>query len=109
MQLSVRAKQHLEQNFSLQLELAGFLRINRAGFRNNFYLRGRRAAVRLGDLRSVVRNLLRSESRGLHRSSSVPVVALRDSISEAGARDRALDAICATGSVPLTLTLGQIK
>src|SRR5580692_925678 len=105
MQLPIRAKQHFEQNFSLQLQLAGFLGINRTGFRNNLHLRRRRAAVGLGDLRSVVRNLLRAESCSLHRSPSVPVVALRNPISEARAGDGALDAVCATCSVSLTLAL----
>src|ERR1700733_2873524 len=103
MQLPIRAKQHFEQNFSLQLELAGLLRINRAGFRNNLYLGRGRAAIRLGDLRSVVRNLLRAESRSLHRSPSVTVVALRDSVSEACTGHRALDPVCATCPVSLTL------
>ena len=108
-QLSIRAKQHLEQNFSLQLELAGFLRINRAGFGDDFDLRGGRAAIRLSYLRSAVRKFLRAESSSLDGGASISIVALRNPVSEAGAGDGTLDPLRSTGSVPVALAWGQIK
>ena len=66
MYLPVRAKKHLQQNFAFQLELPGFLRVNRVRFGNNFYLRSGGTAVRLSDFRSVVSNLLRAETRRLY-------------------------------------------
>ena len=109
-QLSIRAKQHLEQNFSFQLELAGFLRINRAGFGDDFDLRGGRAAIRLSYLGSAVRKFLRdAESSSLDGGASISIVALRNPVSETRAGDGTLDPLRSTGSVPVALAWGQIK
>src|SRR4030081_1434589 len=109
MHLPVRAKQHREQYFSLQPELARFLRINRVRLGDDFYRRGGRATIRLRALGSAVRNFLRSEASSLHRSTVISIVALRDPISEARASDGALHAFGATRSVPGALAFGQIK
>lgn len=66
MHLPVRAKKHFQQNFSFELELPCFLRVNRVRFGNNFYLRSGGTAVRLSDFRSIVSQFLRSETRRLH-------------------------------------------
>jgi len=109
MQSPVRTKQHFEKNFSLQLELPGFLRVNRTGLGDNFHLRGRWAAIDLCYFGSAVRNFLRSESRCLHRATVISIVALGNPISETCAGDGALQAFRSTRSVAGALAFGQIK
>src|SRR5579872_540827 len=91
MHLPVRTKKHLQQNFSFELELPGFLCVNRVRLGNNFYLRSGRTAVRLSDFRSVVSNFLGSETGRLHGGGVISIVPLSDSVSETRARDRTFD------------------
>src|ERR1700690_2520325 len=97
-QLPVRAKHHFEQHFSLQLELAGLLRINRDGLGENFHLHRGRSTINLC-LDYVVGNFLRPESRSLHRRASISIVTLRDAVSESHTRDRSLDPFRAARAV----------
>src|SRR5579862_9432019 len=111
-QLSVGPEHDFEQNFSLQLQLAGFICIN--GIRFESDLDGICGWAVLLNFWPAVRKLLLSESAGCDRTATavaaaVAIAAGRHAIAEAGARHRSLQALRAACAVAFPAALGHVE
>src|SRR5262249_44482791 len=100
--------------FTLEAEAARLLSVNRIRLGKDFHRGGSRPGLGLLLPGAAACHLLLGESGSLHRGSpavapAVSLPALRDSVAEAGAGNRALDALGPTRAVPCPRTLGQVE
>src|SRR5580700_3912704 len=112
MQRTVRSEHHFQQNFAFQLQIAGFIGINRLRLEGDFHRRGCGSGICLRQLRSTMNHLLRTESTSRNAGSVTAAVALAsagNAVAEVGARYRPFNAFRAACSVPLSGTCGHIK
>src|SRR5579864_6149428 len=109
-QLSVGPKHDFQQNFSLELERAGFIRISRIWFESNLHRIGGRTRIRqLRPARAVGKFLL-PEGAGSYSvaaaiAAPIAVAAGRDAIAESRAGNCALHPLRAARAVSETWAL----
>lgn len=96
MKLSVGFEHHFQKNFAFELQLPSFLGVDRIRLKENFDLRGGRAAIDLMRFAGILRNFLLTKSasgnsRAAAVAPAVPIAANRHAVSEPGTGDRAFD------------------
>src|ERR1700746_3863423 len=112
-QLSVGPKHDFQQNFSLELERAGFIRISRIWFESNLHRIGGRTRICKLPARAVGKFLL-PEAAGSYsvaaaHAAHIAVAAGRDAIAESRAGNGALHPLRAARAVSVAWALRHIE